>query len=403
MRLSFTKFFFFVALVLTTALAFSQYTYFKPKEGFGIEVSLSNSALKRMPMYRNSIASLIVTGDNIIGGTCANELLSPYIFVASLTKRELVQLQDVNNIIQGQRSVQSGFFKTKDNTLYAGTIANKINDSTNGNGHLVQVNVDANGTIIMTDLGIPVANEGVYAIAGNINTNFIYGITYPSGIFFSYNIISKLYKSYKGSVPDLDDLNSVKGEFHQQPETYLCNALIVDDKGMVYGSKAINKLFYFDPANDSFHILADLPEIWGRRSMGRVESWVKSGDGQLYGGNGGDGQLFQVDPATKQIKNLGKPIMMNRLRGMCYGADGKLYGLAGALPGYAHLFSYDAKQEGFTDLGNPQFILKAPGIEQGIEWRGFQLRTIAASDDGKYIVMGEDEALSQLLIFPVGK
>lgn len=47
-------------------------------------------------------------------------------------------------------------------------------------------------------------------------------------------------------------------------------------------------------------------------------------------------------------------------------------------------------------MGNPQFILKAPGIE----WRSFQLQT--AFEDRKYIVMGEDEALSQLLIFPVG-
>lgn len=403
MRFPFIKFFSFAALVFTTAPAFSQYTYFKPKEGFGIEISLSNTELKRMPMYRNSIASLTVTGDNIIGGTSANEKMAPYIFVASLSKRELVQLKDVNDILPGQRSVQSGFFKTKDNTLYAGTIANKINDTTNGNGHLLQVNVDAAGAIKVADLGVPVTGEGVFAIAGNINTNTIYGITYPSGLFFSYNIRSKVFKSYKNVIPDAADLTSVKDEFHQQPETYLCNALIVDDKGLVYGSKAINKLFYFDPANDSFHIMADLPEVWGRRSLGRVESWVKSADGKLYGGNGGDGQLFQVDPATKLVKNLGKPIMMNRLRGMCFGADGKLYGLAGALPGYAHLFSYDAKNEGFADMGNPQFILKAPGIEQGIEWRGFQLRTIAASDDGKYIVMGEDEALSQLLIFPVGK
>jgi hypothetical protein len=95
--------------------------------------------------------------------------------------------------------------------------------------------------------------------------------------------------------------------------------------------------------------------------------------------------------------------MMNRLRGLSFGADGKLYGIAGALPGYAHLFSYDEKNEGYKDLGNPQFNLKAPGIEQGIDWRGFQLRTITASEDGKYIVMGEDESLSQLLIFPVGK
>ncbi|MEO7309732.1 MAG: hypothetical protein ABIX01_05000 [Chitinophagaceae bacterium] len=403
MRPLFIKFFSFAALVFNTVSSFSQYTYFKPAEGFGIEISLSNTDLKRMPMYRNSIASLTVTGDNIIGGTCANEKMAPYIFVASLSKRELVQLADINDVLQGQRSIQSGFFKTTNNTLYAGTIANKISDTVNGNGHLLQVNVDPAGTIKIADLGIPVTGEGVFAITGNVNTNVIYGITYPSGIFFSYNIGSKTFKSYKDLVPGKDELNALKNEFHQKPATYLSGALVVDDRGLVYGSKAINKAFYFDPADESFHLLADLPEVWGRRTLGRVECWVKAGDGQLYGGNGGDGQLFQLDPATKQLKNLGKPIMMNRLRGMCFGADGKLYGLAGALPGYAHLFSYDATHEGFTDMGNPQFILKAPGIEQGIEWRGFQLRTITASEDGKYIVMGEDEALSQLLIFPVGK
>jgi len=78
---------------------------------------------------------------------------------------------------------------------------------------------------------------------------------------------------------------------------------------------------------------------------------------------------------------------------------GKLYGIAGAAPGYAHLFSYD-DTDGFVDLGNPEFIMVAPGIEQGINWRGFQLRTIVSSEDGKYIVMGEDESLSQLMVFP---
>ena len=95
--------------------------------------------------------------------------------------------------------------------------------------------------------------------------------------------------------------------------------------------------------------------------------------------------------------------MMNRLKGLTFGKNGKLYGIAGALPGYAHLFSYDAEKGGYQDLGNPEFRMTAPGIEQGIQWRGFQLRTIAASEDGKYIVMGEDEALSQLLVFLADK
>jgi hypothetical protein len=43
----------------------------------------------------------------------------------------------------------------------------------------------------------------------------------------------------------------------------------------------------------------------------------------------------------------------------------------------------------------------APGIEQGIAWRGFQVATLTASEDGKYMVMGEDESLSQLMVFPI--
>src|SRR5207253_1972851 len=134
-----------------------------------------------------------------------------------------------------------------------------------------------------------------------------------------------------------------------------------------------------------------LPEVWGRRTLGQVESWARSKHGKLYGGNAGDGQLFEIDPVNKKVKNLGKPIMMPRLRGLAFAGDGKLYGIAGASPGYAHLFSYAPGNEGFSDYGNPQFTMKAPGIEQGIDWRGFQLGTITSSPDGKYIVMGEDE------------
>jgi hypothetical protein len=88
---------------------------------------------------------------------------------------------------------------------------------------------------------------------------------------------------------------------------------------------------------------------------------------------------------------------------LTFAKDGKLYGVAGGAPGYAHLFSYNQKGEGFLDLGNPEFKMVAPGIEQGINWRGFQIGTIVSSEDGKYIVMGEDEDLSQLLIFAVGE
>jgi hypothetical protein len=161
-------------------------------------------------------------------------------------------------------------------------------------------------------------------------------------------------------------------------------------------------MFAFDPTKKTFQFLeTPLPAVWGREVLGQVEAWAKAPDGKLYGGNAGDGQLFVLDPVTKKIKNLGKPMMMARLQALAFGRDGKLYGLAGGAPGYSHLFYYDEKGAGFVDLGNPEFTMVAPGIEQGIMWRGFQLSTLAASADGKYMVIGEDEALSQLMIFPV--
>jgi len=289
-------------LIFLAHSSFCQYTFYKPVEGFGIETSLSNTGLKRMPMYRNAIASLTVIGDNIIGGTCADEKLAPYVFVASLSKRELVELKDVNDVLQGQRSIQSGFFKAKNNTLYAGTIANKLSNGTNGSGHLLQINIGTTGTINVTDIGTPVNGEGIFALTGNSNTNTLYGITYPSGIFFSYNISSKTFKSYKNVVTSKEDLNVLDNEFHHKPEDYLSSSLVVDDQGLVYGSRSINKIFYFNPADESFHTVSDLPEVWGRRTLGRAEALIKSPDGMLYGGNAGDGQLFQVNTATKKSK-----------------------------------------------------------------------------------------------------
>jgi hypothetical protein len=145
---------------------------------------------------------------------------------------------------------------------------------------------------------------------------------------------------------------------------------------------------------------SEVPDVAGRRALGRVDSWTLAPDGSIYGGAAADGQLFRLDPGTGKIANLGKPAMMPRMKGIAFGRDGRLYGVTGASPGYAHAFTYDPKS-GFTDFGNPEAFMKAEGIEQGIFWRAFQIGTVAASEDGRYIVMGEEESLSQLMIFPV--
>ena len=390
--------FVFFLFSLYSNILCAQYTFFKPKESFAIEVSLPNTELKRIPIYRNSISSLIVDKDLIIGGTSAEKGLAPFIFVASLKLHQILEIKDINDVIKGQQAIRSGLCHGNNNLFYAGTLANKKTDGSNGDGHLIQLEIGQDNTIKIKDLGIPVTGEGIFSLVSDAEGNSLYGVTYPTGIFFKYNIETKEVKMYKDiavTKKDIDTLN----EYDLWPEDYLSKSLI-QSQGLIYGSMPINRIFYFDPKDETFNIIGNIPEVWGRRTLGQVGSWALSPDGKIYGGNSGDGQLFEINPVNKEIRNLGKPIGMNQLRGLCFGKDNKLYGIAGGKPGYSHLFSYDDKA-GFTDFGNPEFNMVAPGIEQGILWRGFQLGTITSSKDGKYIVMGEDESLSQLLIFAI--
>jgi sugar lactone lactonase YvrE len=374
----------------------AQFTFFTPPGSFAVEVSLDNSPYPRLPMYRNAITSLEVVGDLAVGGTTAKAGLSPFLFAVSLSQKKLDRMYDLAGAIPGQRAIQSGFGRGPDGALYGGTMPAEAG----GSGHLFRARLKGN-TFAVEDLGVPVEGQGVFAVAFDPKLETVYGICHPSGKFFAFPVKARSATVYDQAAPTRRELRSAH-EFALEPDDVLCRRLVLDRQGRVYGSKPVNKLFRFDPRSKAVEILADeLPEVWGRRALGRVDAWTVAPDGALYGGNAGDGQLFRLDPATGKVANLGKPAMMPRMHGLAFAADGKLYGVTGAEPGYAHLFSYDPAGRGFTDLGNPRFTMKEPGIEQGIAWRGFQIGTVAASEDGRYVAMGEDEALSQLMVFPV--
>jgi hypothetical protein len=383
--------------LLSPSTVKAQYTFFNPPEAFAIEVSLPNTNLIRLPIDRNSISSLTSVGSYIIGGTSAAEGKAPFLFTASLTDQKMINVYDLESFVTQQQSITSGFCTGASNTLYVGTLPS---EGSSNSGHLLSISLGKDGDLTIEDVGTPILGEGILALTINSEKNILFGISYPSGYFFTFDLQNYETAVYDNLLATKEQLSTYR-DFALAPNQYLCKALIADEKGLIYGSAPINRIFLFNPMEKSFSFLEKpIPAVWGRETMGAVESWTKSKEGLLYAGISGDGQLIEINPNSKQIKNLGKPIMMNRLRGLTYGADGKIYGIAGSAPGYAHLFSYDTR-EGFKDLGNPEFKLIAPGIEQGINWRGFQLGTITTSDDGKYIIMGEDESLSQLLVFPV--
>ena len=386
----------FATSIFLTVFLRGEYTFFTPPGSFAVEVSLENSPYLRLPIYRNAITSLEVVGDYALGGTSASPSMSPFLFAVSLSRRRLELVLDLSRVFPGQRCVQSGFGRGPEGFLYAGTIPDKPGDG----GHLFKFRVKGN-EIEVGDLGVPIVGQGIFALAADGKRGRLYGISYPSGKFFMHDLRDQKTKLFDQTSPTKETIAFLH-QYALNPEDYLPRRLAIDKNGRIYGSQPLNKIFRFDPETQKIDVLEDeLPEVWGRRALGRVDAWAMAPDGNLYGGNAGDGQLFKLDPISAKVTNLGKPVMMPRITGLTFGADGKLYGVAGVSPGYAHLFSYDPSGRGFVDLGNPRFTMTEPGLEQGIAWRGFQIGSVAASEDGHTIVLGEEESLSQLMVFPI--
>jgi hypothetical protein len=384
------------AVLLITQQAWAEFKFFTPKGSFAVEVSLESPGPRlRLPIYRNRITSLAAQGDWAIGGTSAEQGLSPFLFAVSLSEKDLKVAHDLAADIAGQREIRSGFGQVGD-ALYAGTVA----DTEGEGGHLIKVTFDGEAFTV-EDLGVPVEGEGIFSLTADPERRMLYGISFPHGKFFTYEIATAQVKVFEETAIT----DKQHGYYHHYALTeadVLSRALVVDKQGRVWGSRPINSLFYYDPAGKKLvTIEEELPTVWGRRPLGRADSWALAPDGTIFGGNAGDGQLFKIDPVSLRVTNLGKPIMSPRMPGLAFGADGRLYGIAGALPGYAHYFVYNTATGDYIDMGNPHAPLNVPEIDSELAWRGYQIATVAVTQDGKYILMGEDESLSQLIVTPV--
>jgi hypothetical protein len=366
---------------------------FAPPGSFAIEVSLENAAELRLPSRRSAILSLEVVGDMAVGGTSAEPGLDPFLFAASLTRKRLEHVLDLGTVAAGQQAVQSGFARGPGRALHAGTMPGAARS-----GHLLEISLTREG-IAARDLGTPVPGEGVFTLVAQGDA--LFGIAHPSGRFFSYALRDGRVEVYAETAPTAEQAARYR-ELVLRPEDYLSRRLIVDGKGRVLGSLPINRIFRFDPATRHFDVLAQLPAVWNRQVLGRADAWALAADGRIYGASAGDGLLFRLDPDTGALANLGSTVSAPRLRGLAFAADGMLYGIAGGGPRYSHLFRYDPRSGGFTDLGQPQFPILSPGVPAGLQWRGFQLAALAVSEDGRTVVMGDEELMSQLMVFPVG-
>lgn len=239
----------------------------------------------------------------------------------------------------------------------------------------------------VTDLGGPREGETILALTIDPQREVIYGITAPSGDFFSYSLREARFEVHgevaTGVIP------GEKFEAHR----LLGRALVIDADGCVYGSGEGGRLFRYDPkAKVLSRLPLLLPGIPGREPYVRVDAWVRDTKGKIYGGTS-DGYLFRFDPAQSKVENLGKPLIQYRIRGLAFGRDGLIYGVGGDDDDMARLFSYNPDSgayavRGFVDVNRRPYFT----------WQAYTIDAVAAGADG-VIYLGEAERLSKLYVF----
>jgi len=241
------------------------------------------------------------------------------------------------------------------------------------------------------DLGVPVPGDGIYALTIDGDRSIIYGLTYPNGRMFKYQIGEKIFS-------DLGETNK-KVVFHGPERDWrtLPRALICDDAGRVFTSGSDGFLYYYEPG-DKFLTATEvtLPgeyyPVQLYEGYPTVECFAKDAKGLIYGASC-DGFLFSFEPNKMKLNNFGKPRVSRRMRAMTVGCDGKVYMIAGERAEPCRLFSYNPQGSVFSDLG-----VIAVDRSPYYCWRGDQFECMTTGLDGT-IYMGEGDRRGHLFIY----
>ncbi|MFC2076288.1 hypothetical protein ACFLT7_04315 [candidate division KSB1 bacterium] len=369
-----------------------------------------------IPAGQTAITALAVAPDGKIYGGTTGEVAN--LFVFSPGHNLLFPL----GTIPGQESIFHSLVVGDDNSVYFGTTKNvekvyypdeklvqgrdwyyksvtmqiKADFAAYPGGHLyrydpastritfLQENFRINKPCPVTDLGIPVPNEGIYTLMKAKNSNAIYGISYPGAKFFRFDPATK-----KTNI--IATLNSLIPTGEHLP--LISRALVQDNDGNIYANTDHGYLLRYSPAAGRLDTLnVRLPGLAGRELFNAVQSAVAHPSGEIYGGTN-DGYVFCYTPSNGVMRNLGKPLMETRIRALTVGQDGNVYGVGGHKDGVCRLFVYDVREYAFTDLGMVE-VAMVPYYE----WKGFMFDSMVTGLDGS-VYLGNSEHRSRLFIY----
>lgn len=375
--------------------------------------------VNEIPANSSAITSLLTSRSGIIYGCTSGE--ESYLFLFDPATNKVRHLGK----IPGHTGVHHSLVEDKDGNIYIGTGIDMFEEvplskygegdekfdatlwkdikeyfSKYAGGRLYKYDVSNNANIKLADanaelqdLGMPLANNSIYALTINPKGDEIYGLTYPDGHFFIYNIASKKFR-------DLGEVDSLK--VYHGPERHwrtLPRALICDDSGRVFMSGTKAMLKYYDPAsgklvNTDLELPGDYYYIQFFTDYTAVEYFAKDADGLIYGGTT-DGYLFSFDPVKMKVRNLGKVRESRRLRCLAVGKNGKVYLMAGerSTSRPSQFYAYDPKEGAFETLGM-LIVDRSPYYY----WRGQQFDCMTTGLDGT-IYLGESERKSHLFLY----
>jgi outer membrane protein assembly factor BamB len=384
-----------------------EYSYYYPsREHNSIFVTTGNFFAQELglcgrtphiPRNECAVTALVIGNNGILFGATSGSKSHLFAYLP-LTKRFLplntfgeAQSRCRNIVADGQgRIYMSTMAYGKDSTdghlyLYNAPenelVFNSLDDRDKGEFTLLfkPAHLISPGLASIDDLGAPVQGEGILAMTIDNARNHIYGLTYPGGKFFIYDIASR-----KTTVKNIYD-------DHIGKKNNISRAMICAD-GNVYFSGRHGCIIKYCPDEDVFvETKMKIPVGAGREYLNTISALTRADDGMIYGGTYADGYLFTFNPADEKLVNLGKPSIESHIRGITAGLDGRIWGLCGADDELVHLFRYDPSDRNLEDSGMVR--AKMPKT-----WIMHKADVLITGADGE-LYIGESDAISHLFIY----
>jgi len=281
-----------------------------------------------------AVVALVTGGDGkIYGGVTGQDRL------AFRYDPEADRVEDLGLVVAGHHKVHHSIGKGPDGRIYLGT-GHRYSDAMPNyvyldyeGGRLIEYDPAADA---VRDLGVRLPNEGTFCMAVDARRGRVYGVTYPSNRFWTY------------------DIESGKGEDKGHIGPLQSHSIAVDAQGNVWGSYGYGRLFTYDLAQD--RLIKTNITLPGENQ--NVDSIVLAPNGLLYIGTGDwarvgyeeGGYLVAFDPQEGRTRYLGKPAVEGRIPAMALSPDGKtIFGCTGSTE--VLVFAFDIAGEALTSLG----------------------------------------------------